>query len=361
MPRRQHACMPRKPHAESRPFHAARPGLVAPVRSDPAGLTGPTPAQARGPNWRRTSQGLYVRSDVDGDQLQQRIVEAAAVLPLYGGVTGWAALAWSGGRWFDGLAADGRTPLPVCLATSCADVRSQPGFVVSAEGIDPRDLIELDGLRITTAVRSVCFEMRYAATLRQAVQVLDMAAYSDLVSIAEIAAYAQRLRAWTGIPKCRKAIGLADENAWSPQESLMRLVWQLDAGFPRPLCNAPVFDARGRHVGTPDLLDPVAGVAGEYDGSLHLLGAQRSKDVRREEAFRNLGLEYVTMLAGDRRDPGPFIQRLGAAYDRARWIPTDRRIWTLTPPPWWTDISTVEKRRALRGSARERLLAMRAG
>ena len=39
---------------------------------------------------------------------------------------------------------------------------------------------------------------------------------------------------------------------------------------PRPLCNVPVFDRFGQHIGTPDLLDPVAGVVGEYDGALHL-------------------------------------------------------------------------------------------
>jgi hypothetical protein len=112
-------------------------------------------------------------------------------------------------------------------------------------------------------------------------------------------------------------------------------------------------------VGTPDLLDPVAGVLGEYDGPLHLLGAQRSKDVRREGAFRRLGLECVTMLAADRADPGPFIGRLREAYARAERIPADHRSWSLTLPPWWTDTSTVEKRRALTGTARERLLRMR--
>lgn len=350
--------MPEPPPVQPR-LRITRPGVVVPVRTDAAGVTGPTTAQSRGRGWRRSSWGFYVPSEVDGDQLEQRIVEAAAVLPAYGGVTGWAALAWAGGRWFDGLAPDGRTPLPVWLATTCADVRSQRGISISAEGLDPRDLTELDGLPITTLVRAVCFEMRYAPTLAQAVTVLDMAAYSDLVSIDEAAAYSETLSGRTGIPRCREAIGLADENSWSPQEPPMRLVWEKGAGR-RPLCNVPVFDTNGRHVGTPDLLDPVAGVVGEYDGPLHLLSGQRSKDVRREGAFRRLGLEYVTMLASDRADPGPFIGRLLDAYARAERTPADLRLWSLTLPPWWTDTSTVAKRRALTGSARERLLRMRA-
>ena len=55
----------------------------------------------------------------------------------------------------------------------------------------------------------------------------------------------------------------------------MRLVWELDAGHPRPLCNVPLFDRHGRHLATPDLVDPGAGVVGEYDGAVHLTGAQR--------------------------------------------------------------------------------------
>ena len=40
--------------------------------------------------------GLLRAWDVDSDSVEQRIVEAAAVLPSYGGVTGWAALRWAG-------------------------------------------------------------------------------------------------------------------------------------------------------------------------------------------------------------------------------------------------------------------------
>ena len=75
--------------------------LAWPVRIDPGGRAGPTAKEARGPSWRRTGHGLYLPADVE-QTTGQRIVEAAAVLPAYGGVTGWAGLAWLGGRWFDG-------------------------------------------------------------------------------------------------------------------------------------------------------------------------------------------------------------------------------------------------------------------
>ena len=66
-----------------------------------------------------------------------------------------------------------------------------------------------DGLRVTSAVRAVCFLMRYARNLREAVRCFDMAAYSDLVTMREVVAYAAELQGWTGIPQCREAVRLA--------------------------------------------------------------------------------------------------------------------------------------------------------
>jgi len=213
---------------------------------------------------------------------------------------------------------------------------------------------------ITTSLRSVCYEARYADTLLGAVVAVDMAAYSDLVTIDELAAYVAAQMAPTGIGLAREAVTLADENCWSPREAMMRLVWTRQGERPRPLCNVPVFDLRGRHVGTPDLLDPVAGVAGEYDSDLHLVGAQRTKDVRREGEFRSLGLEYVTMLGSDQTDYfQSFLSRLETAYTNARYAAEAARRWTITPPQWWVDTTTVDARRNLPAHLRDRLLRHR--
>src|SRR6478609_10679453 len=75
------------------PFHERRPGLVAPVRVDAAGLRGPTRARARGPRWRSAGCGLWVPADVPLTAAQ-RTVEAAAALRADEAVTGWAGLAW---------------------------------------------------------------------------------------------------------------------------------------------------------------------------------------------------------------------------------------------------------------------------
>lgn len=334
---------------------------MVPARLDPAGVRGPTRAEARSRQWRRTSRGFYVPADVDGSEVEQRIVEASVRLPSYGGVTGWAALRWQGASWFGGTRAD-LSPLPVVLATMRDDVRPVPGIEVSEERLDSSELTENDGLRITTALRSVTFQMRHAAGVRSAVVAADMAMYADLVSIEELEVWSRYNRGWTGCPQLREALELADENSWSPRETLsLRLPWILDAGLPAPLSNRPVFDRAGRHLGTPDLLDEAAGVAGEYDGPLHLAGHRRALDIRREAEFRRVGLETFVVTAADADEPWGVVRRMLEARARARFASVATRGWTIRPPAWWVRTDTVERRRSLDAEQRSRFLRYRIG
>lgn len=346
--------------SDAQPNLPPRSRLVVPVPLDPTGRLGPTRGQAAGSRWRRTSHGFFVPHHVDGTNVEQRIVEASVVVPAGLGITGWAALRWLGGRWFEGTTAAG-DHRPITIAIGTHDIRAQPayGIKVSGEGLWRRMAIVHDGVPITQAVWSVSFEMRHAAGWRQAVVALDMAAYNDLVSVDEQAEFFTHQNGWTGIPQARKALAFADENSWSPAETIMRLVWVVDAELPRPLCNRPVFDLRGRHLGTPDLIDPDIGLIGEYDGSSHLPRAQRAKDVHRADLFRAHDLESVTMMAEDFQDLDAYLHRLRDARRRALRHQTDHRRWTIDPPRWWTPTLTVAQRRALTAAQRQRLLSHR--
>ncbi len=249
-------------HHEQMARHPPRPlalpaSVVWPVPVDPRGRAGPTKRQASGEEWRRTSRGLFVPAYVE-PSTEQRIVEAAAVLPAYGGITGWAGLHWLGAGWFDGLGR-GRAQRPVTLAVADRSIRPQAGIETSEERLGPGELEVHRGLRITTTLRSVFFEMRYAASDTEAVQAADMTAYDDLVSKAELHSFLAVNPGWTGVGRSRVAALDMDENAWSPTEVTMRRVWQHEAGLPRPRCNHPVFDLNGRHIGTPDLHRPCRG------------------------------------------------------------------------------------------------------
>lgn len=331
---------------------------MAPVRVDPRGVDGPTKRQAAGPDWRRTSRGFYVPAHVDRTGLQ-RTVEAGVLVPRYSAVTGWAALGWRGGRWFDGTARDGSSR-PVDIAAPRHRIRGQDGIHVTEERFRHWDSTVVDGVVVANPQRALCFELRYAWFLRAAVRALDMAAFDDLVSLEESQDYTDRHPSYTGIQQARDADALGDENVWSPREVDMRLCWVLDARLPQPLTNRPVFDLHGRHLGTPDLIDPEAGVAAEYDGRLHLVPAQRGRDVERDARYRGAGLELVIMTAVDLRDTGPFEQRLRAAYAAAAARPASDRHWTTELPSWWVPTFTVADRRALDSAQQARFLRYRA-
>ena len=200
--------------------------------------------------------------------------------------------------------------------------------------------------------------MRHAAGLGDAVVALDMACYSDLVSLAQVAAYVAGLGPVTGIQQARDALAEGEENSWSPQETRMRGVWTRRAGLPRPRCNVPVFTLDGRHVGTPDLIGSELGLIGQYNGSAHLNVAGVATDLKKDAAYRDLGLEPVTMMASDWSDLDDFVARLLSAARRAGTRSTAPG-WTLDPPAWWTSTETVAQRRALDAAQKRRYLGYR--
>lgn len=286
----------------------------------------------------------------------QRTLEASAVLGADEAVTGWAALDWQQARWFDGTV--GGSSLRDVPLVARRHLWAQPGFSVSQEFLHPDEIIKVDGVPLTRAVRSVTFEMRYAPGLAAAVEAIDMACYSDLVSIEEVSAYVDELGPVTGIQQARDALREADENSWSPRETRMRGVWTERAGLPRPLTNRPVFTVDGRHVGTPDLIDAVSGLVGLYHGDTHLSLVGASKDNVQDADFRELGLEPVAMFATDWRDIDAFVRRLREAAARASRR-GGARGWTLEPPPRWTPTHTVALRRSLDARQRRRFLRYR--
>lgn len=303
---------------------------------------------------------LWIPSHLDPSDAAQRTVEAAAQLPPHGGVTGWAGLCWLGGVWFGGVGRGGELlPVPVAIGSGNR-MRPRPGLVVCQEVVTPHNFRRADGVRTTTALWSVAYEMRKAPTDEAAVVAFDMAAFNDLVSIAELVDYVDSdLVARWGVERVRRVLPLLDENSWSPKEPLLRLTWTDEVRPSRLLMNHPVFDTRGRFVGTPDGIDPEAGVYGMYDGALHLAGTVRHADVAKEAAYRALGLEGATMMAGDLADRGAFQVRLRQAYARAARKPASDRGWSVELPRWWVDTTTVSARRALSAYDKRRLLAHR--
>lgn len=291
-------------------------GLVVPVPVDPTGLSGPSRGAARGRRWRRTSPGLYVPVDVDGACVEQRIVEQAQRAGATGAVTGWAALRLHGSGFCDGLAADGTTELAVPLVEGAGRVRPHPDVRISREELPDDEVVMRQGIRCTVPDRALYDEVR-SGTLRPAVVHAELAVASGIVELDRWAAHVAS-RPWhVGVRQARVVVALVVGRARSPGEVELRLIWELDAGWSRPLCNVLVVDERGTVIGMPDLLDPEAGLVAEYDGAHHRTRDQHARDLGREHDFRAVGLEYAAFTGPDVRRPERVVERLTAARARA--------------------------------------------
>lgn len=333
--------------------------LVVPVPVDPEGEQGPTKAQAAGPQWRRTSLNLYVPASVDDGVPEQRVIEQAARLAPDGVVTGWAACRLHGARYFDGLMPDGRTRRPVLgIPAGGSRTRSDAGLRVTREPLRPDEVLVRAGIRVTEPRRALFDEMRQHEDWREAVVAFDMMAAAGLVSRRQMKEHLATRTRWRRASVVTTALPYTSEHSRSPNEPRMRLVWEVDAGLPRPLVNQEIFTRSGKLVAVADLFDPVAGVVGEYDGAAHLRTGRRHRDMGREEALRRLQLEYFDVVRPDLDRRAELAERMRSTRGRAKFTPASRCMWTLDPPPGWPREPSLDERLFLlemdRAAERER-------
>lgn len=317
------------------------PSLVRPVPVDPTGQSGPTRGSAKRSLWRQTSLGYYVPSSVSDDLPEQRALEQSLRL-TQGAVTGWASLRLHGAQFFDGLAADGRTRLPVPLAAGTDRLRPSDAAWITRARLGAADVVVRHGIRCVRPDLALLHELRRLVDLRSQVVAIDMTIAAELTTLDRLRSHCSRLRGGSAhLP----AIALAAEDSRAPTETRLRLIWELDARWPRPQGNRPIFDLEGHLLGTPDLLDPHLGIIGEYDGAEHRTRQRHTQDVRRESDFRRVGLEYVAVVGMDLHQSNRIVARMEAARSRAR---QDSSKWTLVPPRWFTPPRPLAQRVAAR-------------
>lgn len=330
-------------------------GLVAPTRTGRGGRDGPTWRAANGPRWRKVGPGLYVPSSVEVC-VEQRIVEQAARLRPNGRsgcVTAWAALRWRGAAFFDGLAPGGEVelPVPLSLGGAGAKLRAAPGGHVERVFLAPSERELVAGIPVTTPQRALFDEVRRRGSLWSAVEAIDMAAAAGLISVWLFATYVGNANSRNGAPLARHAVSLAVDESRSPRETWLRLVCTQLANLPDLLVNEPVYDLDGNLLGIPDLFDPVAGLVVEYDGEHHRSVEQHGLDVKREQRFRGVGLEYVSIVRGDSRRAA--AARILAVRSRALFLPPSQRAWTLERPSWDPAPETLDARLVRLGKVEE--------
>lgn len=285
-------------------------GLVVPSRIDPTGLDGPTPRQAGGPRWRRTTPGRAVPSSTT-PTVEQWILEESQRLPPDGAVGGWAALRLHGAAYFDGE--DGAPVVLVVPRPGSLAPRRRTCVVRPTSGWR-RELRH--GIACVDAVTALLDVVHREPDVRRRVVAVDMALAAKVVTLEDLQAVSDR----QGVRRLREALPLVDGRSASPPESWLRLVWVLDAGLPAPRSNWPLFDLDDYPLGRPDLVCEEIGVVAEYDGPAHADARRRRRDSERRDDYRAAGLEVVTIVGGGWGHEVSVSRQLLDARDRsARW------------------------------------------
>jgi hypothetical protein len=140
------------------------------------------------------------------------------------------------------------------------------------------DICELDGLRVTTPLRTA-WDLGRQRHRDPALSGLDAMLRLQLFSSDELLAGVERFKGMRWVTTLRALAPLADGRAASPGESALRLRWY-DAQLPAPEPQWPV-ESRGR-TAYLDLAEPVSAFAAEYDGlEWHSSDAARENDQAR--------------------------------------------------------------------------------
>jgi hypothetical protein len=308
--------------------------LELPLTRGDLSLLGVGWRELAGPLWRTPFRDVHVWSATDRSSPRQRALEAAPLLPDQGAVGGWAAAAIGNAVELDGRGPSGdeQQPVLLCLPRS-ARVRRGPGVLPLRSRLDDGDITEVDGIRVTTPLRTA-FDIARRGTLEEGVVAVDYLARGRGDFLEHLADYARAHQGLHGARRVLGAVGLASDRSRSPGETRLRLLWVREAGLARPEVNAQVHTLDGFLLGMPDLLDPVHGVFGEYDGANHRQLAQHTQDNAREEWLENAGGIVVRATAPDlglfRRRT---VERLRAAFLRGQATPPGRRGWTWDPGP----------------------------
>lgn len=223
-----------------------------------AGLT--TWGRLRGPRYVRLFPDVYARADQKIDYAL--VSRGAGLLAMPAG----AVAGWSAAELYGASCAPLNAPAEVLVVRS-GRLRPRPGLLVHRDTVGPDELTELDGLTVTTPLRTA-WDLARRLELVEAVVAVDR--------IANTARFAPDLVRYTSLryPRARgnaqvaAVLAHADARSGSPAESRLRMLIVL-AGLPRPQAQWVVPDPVSRTAVWLDLAYPEHRIGIEYEGAHH--------------------------------------------------------------------------------------------
>jgi len=261
----------------------------SPFRGSAAVASGTlTRARLRGPGFRRLFEDVYVAAEVPVD-LALRSRAAHLLVAGRGVLAGHSAAEVVG-------ASCGPADAPAEVALPAGCLLRQPGLRVHRGLLDPDEVTTVDGIGVTTRVRTAYDLARRAPSLVEAVVALDALATTDprapggACAPADVLGLRSRHLGARNSRNLPGVVALADPPAESPMETRTRLALVLN-GLPRPVSQLEVRGAGHRHyldLGYPEYL-----VGVEYDGGGHRDAEQARRDLERQHRLSQLGWTIV--------------------------------------------------------------------
>jgi hypothetical protein len=166
-----------------------------------------------------------------------------------------------------------------------ASVIRRPGIRATAAYLEDGDVTKVDGVPVTSPVRTA-FDLARRRNLIERVVGIDAMLNRGGCQLDDLGAYIADRPSWRGIRWAREAIGYAEPLAESPQETRQRM-WLVLSGLPRPRAQYTLLDADGRFVARLDHAYEKWKVAPEYDGAPH--DGQWRYDNERQQRIANEG------------------------------------------------------------------------
>ncbi|HET7530431.1 MAG TPA: DUF559 domain-containing protein [Mycobacteriales bacterium] len=281
-----------------------RPFTRAQARA--AGLTDKSLASSP---WRQVFRTVWVHEDV-ADSRELRLAAARLVIPEYGVLCGLTA------AWVLGVDVRREADLDVHVGfPKGRRIRKREGLQVCQESLDESDWCLVDGVRVTTPLRTAFDCLRWLPGGERIV-VADALTHAELVSLDELRAYFASKRRLRNLRIGELLLDAVEPKSESPMETRTRLVL-VGRGLPRPEAQWEICTPAGVFVARADLAYPELKVAVEYDGAWH--SKQREADDRRRAAMRALGWDVLVYDADDvYGDPDRIVREVSAALSARR-------------------------------------------
>lgn len=209
--------------------------------------------------YRRLFPDVYVQRQARLS-LEQRIRGAWLWSKGRATIAGLAAAALHGSKWIDADAV---------VELGHANARPPDGIVVRRDSLLDDEVVVLDGRRVTTPVRTA-FDIGRRSQIMSTVPRLDALINATGVKVEDVARLAARHPGVRGLRHLETVLELVDGGAQSPKESQVRL-WLIEAGFPPPRTQIPVYGPDGIPFAFLDLGWEQWMLGVEYEGEHHRL------------------------------------------------------------------------------------------